>query len=243
MGTAVFGVDPGHGGVGSLDGEAALQIFAVEALGRSDHQFNLIAVVDARIAGQLAVVEQQHRRQGGHLEGLLAAGDAGHLAEVGRDLVGRIVGQGFLRDDAEGLRIHDLHVEIDLRRHADGLFGNFKRLVAVFQRKGVKEADGHRIIDPDLLGVAGDTVAGGTAAAAGRSEQQQRETQDKCDSFHSYYMFDSSLQKHLLLENNDRPAVRSEGYGANRQTIRFHRGSKSESARCPIRTQDCYHSN
>ena len=62
-----------HGRIGAADGEAALEVFAVEHVGRSDLELDLVAVVDIGVAGKFAVVEAEDRREGLYLERLLAA--------------------------------------------------------------------------------------------------------------------------------------------------------------------------
>ena len=143
----------------------------------------MITVVHAFIAGELAVVEQQDRGERLYLEGLFAARSSGDRTEVGRHLVGGVVVQRLFRDDAQGLLIHDLYVEIDFRSNGYGLFGRCNRLLAILEGEGIEQAYGHGIVDPDLTGDFGDTLARATAARKEQG-QWQDETQSKENLFH-----------------------------------------------------------
>ena len=142
----------------------------------------MVAVIHAVIAGKLAVVEQQDRGERLDFEGLFAARIAGDRTEVGRHLVGGVVLQRRFRDDAQGLLIHDLHVEIDFRGNGYGLLGRCNRLLSVLEGEGVEQAYGHGIVDPDLAGDFGDTLA--RTAARKEQGEWQDETQCKNNLFH-----------------------------------------------------------
>ena len=115
----------------------------------------MIAAFDVLIAGQLAVIEQDHRREGCHFESLPAGTGACNCAEVSSHFVCGVVLQRLGRDDAERMSVHYLYVEINFWTDADCLFGSFDSLVAVLQGIGLEEADGHRIVDADFTGNIG----------------------------------------------------------------------------------------
>ena len=147
----------------------------------------MIAVVDARVAGQLAVVEQQHRREGLDRIGLLAARLAGDGPEVGCHLVVGVVVEGFLRNDADGLRIGDLDVEIDFWRHCDGLLGRSHRHLVIFQVESVEKTYSQRVVHPDFPGDVGHAIRGAasaSAAAGAEAEECEHHDHGKGDLFH-----------------------------------------------------------